>query len=171
MPSHLLRSQLRQSIIRKDVALRREMTQAMSDTGALMKQFHELVVRDWDHRPSFVIGYNVTPDRIFVRVYPRGANAKLWRYVDEGTKPHDIYPRARGGRLKFQTGYSPRTAATAKFNVGTGSSIGGWASKKTGEPVHHPGTEAREFTKTIQDEMKPLFERLIENAFRRALRR
>ena len=43
-----------------------------------------------------------------------------------------------------------------------------WASKVS---VQHPGSEARNFSAEIAEDIEPGFKREIENAFRRAARR
>lgn len=168
MPVRVVRSQLRQLLLRKDAEMRRELTVEMRAIGYELKAKHEQVVKDWKNKPVFKIGYSITPYRIFVRVFADGKNAKIWQYVNEGTKAHLIFPRVRGTKLKFRTGYEAKTAPVAKVNAGGGRSTGNWVAT---EGVSHPGTEARKFTETFDDELKQVFRRRIEAAIKRAVRR
>lgn len=167
MPSRVVKSRFRQNLIRRDKNFRAAATEVLRDTGYRLKARHEDVVRDWRHKPKFVVAYTIRPDYLHVHVYADGKNAKIWRYVDEGTRPHKIVPRNPNGFLKFQAGYSARTAATAKYRVGSGRASGAWVQKRE---VNHPGNEAREFTETFSEEEAPEFRRNMENAFRRGLR-
>ena len=131
---------------------------------ALVKS-HERIVTNWKHKPKFQGRKTIKTNIIIVTVFPTGPNAKIWRFVDEGTKPHII--RAKNvPLLKFKTGYQPKTLAKPARTVsGGGKSTGPFVSKVQ---VNHPGSEAREFTKTIAEDIKPEFKRVVENAFRRA---
>lgn len=130
----------------------RKSAQAAADI--LVLQFNE-AVKDWDDKPKFVV---IPAPRMFgvgFRVETRGSkDAKLhWLWTDKGTKPHKI--RAKNApSLAFQVGYQAKTAPIAQFGVGNGKASGEWV--RTME-VNHPGTAAREFSKTFVDELMPLF--------------
>lgn len=164
----LVRSQLRQELLRHHARMREEVNQEMRDIGEELKAWHDLVVRDWTNRPGFEIFYVIGPYRIVVGVRPTGRNAMIWQYVNEGTDPHLIFPRAPGGKLKFRTAYTARTAAVAKVNPAGGRSSGPWVTK---DFVNHPGSEARQFTETFEDNLRKDFRRRAENAIRRGIRR
>lgn len=131
---------------------------------ALIKS-HELVVAKWEHKPKFSSRKYIKPDSIAVNIFATGDNAKIWGYVNDGTKPHVI--RAKNAPLlKFRTGYSPKTLAKPARTVPSGGTASGpWVSKVA---VNHPGNEARNFTNEIAEDIKPDFKIEIENAFRRA---
>lgn len=131
---------------------------------ALIKS-HDLVVANWEHKPQFKSRKFIRPDRIAVNIFPAGANARIWRFVDEGTRPHVI--RAKNAPvLRFRTGYRAKTLARPARTVsGGGRATGPWVSKAV---VNHPGNEPRNFTKEIAEDIQPEFRMEIENAFRRA---
>ena len=165
MPSRVVKSNLRQKLLKLDKDLRRELSAVGEETGKVLKRDHEKVVSQWTHKPKF--NYSVTVSRgVFstdVIVY--GANAKIWKFVNYGTKPHKIRAKNKPF-LRFRTGYQARTARGG-FG-GPGRATGGWVAAKE---VSHPGNAAREFTKQISKRARPRFRRLTEKAFRKAIRR
>lgn len=124
----------------------------------------EAVVSDWEHKPDFQARMKVDAHQIEVTVKPTGDNAKIWRYVDEGTRPHVIRPR-RAKALSFRTGYSARTRAPARAHAGTGRATGEQVSARL---VQHPGTEARGFTGDIVAQFQPWFKDALQEAIREA---
>lgn len=167
MPSRIIGS-LRQRLLDTKAAARNEIAKELKGIGRDLRKAHVDVVSDWRHKPDFVAKTDIGRGILSVNVFVRGQHKKIWRYVDEGTRPHVIMPKKAGGRLIFRTGYSPRTLPIAQAHVGTGTATGGW---RTADMVNHPGTRAREFGNTIAEEYTPTFRRRIENAFRRAARR
>ncbi len=148
------------SIVRKEI----EKTLDKEVKPTLVKS-HEVIVKNWKHKPKFQAKKTIKPDVIAVTVFPTGENKKIWRFVDKGTKPHVIKAK-NAPNLIFQTGYKPKTLASPARTVsGGGKSIGPIVSKKQ---VNHPGSKARKFTETIAKDIKPDFKRVIENAFRRS---
>lgn len=163
-----IESALRQRLYQQDKQLQADL-KAVAETYALqLRSQHESVVRDWVHRTTFRHRVSVSKRQVQSIVYPTGKHAKLYQWVDEGTKAHLIKPKKKGGLLRFRLGYSARTSPIAKFNVGTGRASGRWTSARI---VHHPGTKARQFSKTFNRDVLPEMRRDIENAIRRALRR
>jgi hypothetical protein len=168
VPTQLIKSNARANLIRRDVQLRQELTSTFNDIGIQMRDSHQDIVSDWDHKPEFKIGMSINPYLLSVQINVTGDNALIWQYVDKGTKPHSIYPKQPGGRLVFQTGYNPRTTPVAQAHVGDGRASGDWVTAKA---VQHPGSDAREFTETLRKFWKPEFYRQVKYAFARALRR
>lgn len=147
---------------------RKQLERAMDNQvkPALVKS-HQLIVANWQHKPDFQGRKVVRPDSISVTVFPVGEYADIWKFVDQGTKPHEIKP-VRAKLLRFRTGYQPRTLARPARTVPAGGiATGDVVVAKT---VHHPGTEAREFTRTIAEDIKPDFNRIIDNVFRNVSR-
>lgn len=140
-----------------------EVEEAVEELGEEMKEDFEDVVSDWQTDVTFRKEVRVESGGIVVFIGP-ASNAKIWHYVDKGTRPHIIRPKNGRGLLIFQEGYSARTQP-GRAHVGTGTASGEWR----GEPiVHHPGTEAREFTKTIYDKFKPELSRVVRQAIKDA---
>lgn len=134
-----------------------------SDVKPALIKSHQIVVRDWEHKPKFQTRKVITADKITMTVFPTGDNADIYTFVDQGTKPHIIKAK-NAPRLAFQTGYSPKTLARPARTVsGGGKAIGPMVFAKQ---VNHPGSEAREFSKTIAEDIKPDFKRIIENTFK-----
>lgn len=170
MPARKIKKNIRQEMTRQFRLLIDEAEAEMAIIGQELVADHEEAVADWEHKPQFSFTQRIAPDKISVEILVFGKYAKIWQYVDQGTKPHEILPRPENPtqRLAFQTGYSAKTAPVAQFHVGTGARSGQWVSAKA---VQHPGTKARKFTKTFSDDLQREMARRIENAFRRAERR
>ncbi len=71
---------------------------------------------------------------------------EIYGYVDDGTRPHDIAPK-KAKRLRFTVG--GQQAKTAPRVIGSGQGRSG-SVPVFRRIVHHPGTEAREFSKILQ---------------------
>lgn len=147
---------------------RKEIEKALdSDVKPALIKSHELVVADWKNKPKFQTRKVIRPDKITMTVFPAGDNADIYTYVDQGTKPHIIKP-VRAKLLRFKTGYKAKTLPNpARTVAGGGVATGPEVRAKL---VHHPGSEAREFSKTIAGDIEPGFKRTIDNAFKRVSR-
>jgi hypothetical protein len=144
--------------------------EAIAETDATAEDgltYHRKVVREWAHRPGFRQQKYSSPNTYSIKLVPTGRYARLWTYVDKGTKPHLIAAK-NVPFLKFQTGYSARTAPVAKYQQGTGQSFGPWVAAAV---VQHPGTEARKFTETWIDELEPPFPDRIQAAVQRGIKK
>lgn len=110
--------------------------------------------REWKHKVDFGETVTITPDIIDVLIKPTGRNVKIFQYVDKGTRGPYPIPKVLvpGKFIRFQTGYSARTAPVAKYNVGTGQHFGNWVNK---QQVQHPGIKPRKFLETYMDELLP----------------
>lgn len=153
------------TIKRQKRMMETEIAITVAETGAELQNQHKRVVRSWHHKPGFRVQRYNSPTVYSVKIVPTGRYARIWYYVDRGTKAHTIKAK-NAPFLKFQTGYSARTAPVAKFNKGTGQRFGSWAQKTE---VQHPGTEARKFTETFLKELQPPFPDRIQAAIQRGL--
>lgn len=101
----------------------------------------ESTTRTWEHKPKFAIFVeeNATAFAVFA-----GTNDPIYRYVDEGTKPHDIKPK-RSKYLKFSSIYRPK-GRTGVIGSQEGGSSG---DDVFSQGVHHPGFAGRHFTVLI----------------------
>lgn len=119
-----------------------------------LQRLYTQAVMNWKGKPVFVKEVENGKTAIVGRIRIEGSeeNALHWLWTDEGTKPHVIAAK-RVPRLKFQTGFNPKTRAIAQGNVGDGKKFGAWT---TPEIVNHPGTEARKFTETWVKKQRPL---------------
>lgn len=166
MPSRVIRSNLRQSLVTMDRQVKLELRKETQKQGKyLLDQFLDIVA-DWRTKVGFRLQVRIQQNRITITVFAAGVNKEIFGYVDEGTKPHVIKPKGNKP-LRFKTGYQPRTTPIAEYG-GMGKATGDWVSKRE---VYHPGIKAREFTITIGSEFEPLYRKAIENVFRRIVRR
>lgn len=132
------------------------------------KQFEKAVAR-WKNQPRFIKRPAPSPDRMSIKrqVLAQGDEhtLKVFGYVDKGTEPHMIAPKKPGGVLVFNVGYSAKTSPIANANIGTGTATG--EKIFTRKPVHHPGSEGREFSGYFALEAQDALQGAIVNALRR----
>lgn len=158
-----------------DSIVRQEIERVMDDqVKRSLVQSHEKIVENWRHKPEFQARKYIEPDRIRVAVFPTGEYKEIWYYVDRGTRPHTI-PEVVGKLMVFHAGgvYVPKTLAKPARTVSGGGYVedGTKVFTTKRKAFIHPGSEGRDFTGTIARDLKPDFQRWIENAFRRAARR
>lgn len=168
MPIRLTRSTCRQILIRQSDEMYKELEAEMTAIGQVAVKNFEFVVKDWDDKPQFAFTQRISPNQIYLSIVPFGKNAKIFIWVDQGTREHIIRPRGAGYPLRFQTGYNAKTAPIAQYGVGDGSYSGDW---RASYEVVHPGTEAREFTREFLLFINSQMQRRVENALRRGIRR
>lgn len=71
----------------------------------------------------------------------------IYGYVDKGTRPHIIRPKQAGYPLRFKTaGFRPKTAPR---RLGSSAGSPAQAPEAYAMEVHHPGTDARDFSDII----------------------
>jgi hypothetical protein len=161
------RASFKTIIARQKKEIEKEVEYELRNTGMEAKSHFTKVTRSWQHKPSFKIETNMSPALRTVRITPQGQHKNLWIWVDFGTKPHVI--RAKNAPfLKFQSGYSARTAPVAQFNKGTGQSSGDWVQT---QEVDHPGTAARKFSETFMKKLRPPLEDRIQAAIKRGIKK
>jgi len=131
-------------------------------------KYHQNIVAPWDHPPEFKAAKFVTKDGITVRVWATGQNAKYWIWVTQGTKPHKIRPKKKGGVLAFPANYKPHTTVAGPGYKGPGTSSG---PTIFATEVNHPGTKARPFISAIARWSKTWFSREMKNAIARGKRK
>jgi hypothetical protein len=168
---------IRAEMIRQDKVLKQELNKEMHVVTFALAALLTASVQGWKKKPKFTPENRITPNLItgIVNVTGKKDIVNIFHWVDKGTgkfgpkkSAYPIFPKKPGGTLFFRTGYSPRTRPIAKANVGSGKASGPRVAAKG---VIHPGIEAREFTSTLEDVLKPDFKRRMENALRRASRK
>lgn len=121
--------------------------------------------KTWKDKPVFASKVDMGADVGGVRIQV-ATDDPIYGYVDEGTRPHDIYPK-RKRALAFQSKYKAKTQPNVIL-----STPGGASGDTLVRPhVHHPGTKARHFVQIIKRSYAPEFQRRIKNALERAARR
>jgi hypothetical protein len=148
-----------------------EIKAALESVKAALIKSHEKIVEDWEHQPSFAGRKYVQPDRVGVVVFPTGEDKEIWKFVDQGTKPHPIDAKP-GSRLVFFTSeqspaYEPKTLAKPARTVRGGGYVKEPKVKVFAKHVDHPGSEGRHFTEAIARDTEPEFKRVMDNAFKR----
>lgn len=145
---------------------RQEMHAAALGIMVSMLKDYEKTVRTWEHEVDFKGEVNDKPATISVSV---STDDPIYGYVDKGTKPHIIRPKKtnKSGRLFFQSKYKSKTTPRI-INSHKGGSSGDTVVAKA---VHHPGTEAREFTHTIQAKYQPKLKKEMDKAITRAAKK
>ena len=144
----------------KDKAFKAAMAKAAKRAGKDIKKDFEATTKTWKHKVKFTVVSSVDPN-VEVLV---GTDDEIYGYVNYGTKPHLIFPKKPGGVLAFPSSYTAKTKPRV-----IGSTAGGPSGPIMIRPyVEHPGTEAREFDKVIQQKWTPRFKRLMEQAMSRA---
>lgn len=130
----------------------------------------ESTTRNWQRtKPTWITVVKVTGAEMTLTLKLRGDKKTLdiWGYVDKGTKPHNIFPKKPGGRLRFQGG---------KYNAGShpGSLVTA-RSQATGPTVYrfgvrHPGFPARKWSELIKKNNEKPFRSWMDAALSKAAR-
>ena len=150
----------------ENIRARKEVNEALDKTKKALVVSHEKIVADWKSDVRFRAAKFIRPGRIWVTVFPVGKDRLIWFYVDQGTKPHSITVKS-SPFLIFKAGeYIPKTKAKPARTVSGGGRVKDGHIVKV-KKVKHPGSEARNFTATIAEDIEPSFKREVENAFRR----
>jgi len=143
----------------KDAAFKKAIKDAAKAAGTEMEKDFQKTVATWSRKPKFEKIVSIDPN-VEVLV---GTDNEVYGYVNDGTRPHLIFPK-RAKALSFRWGgkgsYKPKTRP--RF---IGSMPGGPTGPRVARPyVQHPGTKAREFDKTIEKKWRSAFKRRMEQA-------
>lgn len=107
--------------------------------AAIVQRKLQTATRTWQHRPDFniqVLAESSGRARVSVTT-----TSEIFGYVNEGTRPHFIAPKKRGGVLAFNSKFSPKSTP-GSLQARRGSSGPPMVFSRG---VHHPGTKARRF--------------------------
>lgn len=165
--SSSVRSRIRRRIVKTNDGFKDELKAELTPVAKKLTTKFRRAVSDWQHKPTFAYRITVSRKAVRLTVFPRGENRQIFLWVDRGTEPHVIRAKNKP-YLKFQTGYSARTAPIARHHQGDGKAYGDWVSAQV---VNHPGTEARQFGDTYKEDMLPDFQDVKEKAFKNAVAR
>ena len=139
----------------------------MTRQGEIIERMYQRTVRTWRNKPKFSMTMKRGARVWIMRIGydPSTDEGKKYFWVDHGTSAHMI--RARNApSLAFGTTFVPKTRRGV---------IGSSAGKRGGKivrpkQVRHPGTEARDFTRTIYARRKDYLHRDLARAMNRAIR-
>lgn len=137
---------------------------AMRKQATEIKAEFKKTTATWEHKVKFesIVGLRRTPPGPELLVW---TDDEIYGYVNNGTRPHPIFPR-RAKALVFQWGgkgsYKPKTKPRV---IGSGpSSISNPQTWRL-PYVDHPGIkEGRHFDEEIEKKHRPKFKRAMEQA-------
>lgn len=118
---------------------------------------HQQTTRTWTHQPRWTV-------RVSAAAITVTTSDRIYAYVDRGTRAHIIRPR-RAKRLVFRTGYHAKTRPGSLL-AGHGGATGPFVFSLG---VHHPGTEARDFSGQLEKRWKRRWPSLLQAALHEAL--
>ena len=150
-----------------------------AETKAVIKDIQkdfEKTTSTWKNQPTFegarTASRTETDGRRFtIYVGPKIAQSpqyEIFGYVDQGTRPHKINPKKPGGVLAFMWGGPGSYKAKSrpgKLRSYAGGIKGGALTFRRW--VQHPGTKARDFTKTIEKK----WDKLVKGRFDKAMQK
>ena len=142
-------------------AMRLALLNPMRKVGTGIKADYEKTVSTWKNKPKFDMQISLSP----VPQTEVSTVDEIYRYVDQGTRPHLIWAGIYTGKsnkkvLAFSGKSTPKTTPGV-----IGSSGGSRGTVDTFRPyVEHPGGKARNFSKEIEKIWQPKFKRAMEGA-------
>jgi hypothetical protein len=153
----------------KDKEMQRELRNAIARAGRAILKDYGRTVRTWNEKPEFETVTTLMTGKPPGPSILVGTDDVVYKFVDEGTKPHEIWAGIYTGKsdkrtLAFQPNSRPKTTP-GNLDAGPGSKSGAYVNPPM---VHHPGTKARDFTKMLQEKWEPKFRDEMEDAMRKA---
>lgn len=147
----------------KEDAMRLALLSGLHEVGAGITQDFKKTTASWDHEVKFETLISLKGGPAIVV----GTDDEIYRYVNDGTRPHRIYARP-GKRLAFTWG--GKGSYKAKTSPGViGSTAGGATGNMTFRSyVNHPGTKARDFEGVIQKSWQKRYMKRMQEAMKRA---
>lgn len=136
--------------------LRRAIKRATDDSAHEVLKDFQATTKTWETDVTFTVKTD-GPNREI------GTTNQVYKWVDEGTPPHDIYPKNKK-LLRF--GLNP-VAKTVPGNILSRAGRPG-SPMVFARKVRHPGTKARKFTETIRKRRQALLAKKIQDAVREA---
>lgn len=129
------------------------LTKASKESLKEAEKEFDRTVKTWKHKPKFNI--KITPMLMTLTTKRFEASIttkdKIYRYVNYGTKRHEIKAKKEDGMLVFTVGSKPKTTpGTLDASAGSDSGKTGAAKK-----VMHPGIKARRFDLIVEKKWKP----------------
>lgn len=152
----------------RDDALRLELLNAMRDVGRKVKKDFEATTKTWERKPEFEMLISLVGGPTVLV----GTDDEIYRYVNEGTKPHPIFAGVYTGKsdkkvLAFPSIFRPKTTPNV---IGSGPGFKG--GDTVFRPyVDHPGTKPRNFSKIIKKKWEKQYKRRMEQAMREAAKK
>lgn len=151
-----------------DKKFKEDMRHAVEREGRKILKDYENIVKTWKHKPEFKVSTSVTAKTggVLLEVWTDSKTEEglIFKFVDEGTKPHEIRPKGPGYPLRFASAFQPKTKPRT-----LSSSAGKTGPRDTRAwVVQHPGTEAREYTDEIEKKWQKPFAKDMQDAMNKA---
>lgn len=140
-------------------AARLALLNELRSVGKEIQNDYKATTATWKHKPEFKTQISLAGGTPSVSV---STTDKIFGYVDAGTRPHIIAPRAK--RLRFMSGFSAKTSPGV-LGSGAGGASGDMVFARV---VHHPGTKARGFSKIILNKWRGQFGKRMLTAMKKA---
>lgn len=141
------------NMARKMPDLKREVLLSVAEDA---KSDFEKTVETWDNKPEFEIEERP-------RSFVVATDSEIYKFVDAGTRAHTI---PADPFLAFRGSYQAKTTPRVIMSRSGGAS-GDYVY--TTKDVQHPGTEAREFTKTIMGKWEKEVVRRMRDALKQGI--
>jgi len=133
----------------------------------IIKEDYGRITKTWKHKPKFEALTSLTGPGPVLFI---ATDDEIYRFVNEGTPPHDI-PTTGSTLLVFKSGYKSKSVPGmigSRRGGGFGKTVFTTKRDKQGKPIKHPGTKPRNFEKVIKKNRTPWFKRQMEAAMKEA---
>lgn len=159
MPKSLMTVIVPKEIVFTPERMRRALKKGLDQTAQETRAVLQNLVDQWDHDVEFDVKAPKENERDIA------TEDDIYRFVDEGTKPHIIAPK-NARMLRFTVGGSPRTAPNS-LTVGPASRGG---RPVFARKVRHPGSKARRFSRNVAKKAQKWLKQSLDDAFEREVR-
>ena len=150
----------------QDDAMRLALLSAMHAAARVIQKDFVDTTANWKHKVKFEHIVSLAQGNIAILVT---TDDVIYRYINEGTRPHEIWAGAYTGKSNKRVLAFP-SVFVAKTKPGSLTSGSGKRGRvDTFVPmVHHPGTEARNFDEQIEKKRGKWFKQQMEAAMSKA---
>ncbi len=147
-------------------AMRLELLSALHKVEREVKKDFQKTTETWEHDVKFESSIST---RGGVAQVEAGTRDRIYGYVNNGTRPHDIWAGIYTGKSRRKALRFPGTFR-AKTRPGYLTSYRGYkgGAIQYRAHVHHPGTEARGFDKAIEKRWRTKFASTMRAAMKSA---
>lgn len=139
---------------------RKAIRNAQQKTGKAIEKDLKFLVKSWDTEVKFKVKVS---QRCVLTVK---TDSDVFKFVDQGTEAHEIFPTQAGNFLRFSSDYRPKTMPGS---LRSGKGFRGGKTIKT-RFVNHPGIVPRHFCKQLESRYKPRLLYAIQKALRKVWR-
>lgn len=148
----------------KEKEIRLHLLNEQRKIGKDVRKDFERTVKTWDKKPKFEILVSLAKGQITTAVV---TNSEIYRYVDEGTKPHDIWAGFYTGKSEAKVLVFPGTFSAKTIPGVLDAREGSQSGDLVFTPyVRHPGIKPRKFSKTIQKKWRKRYKKRMLKALR-----